>query len=74
MNPEKNDMVEHPAHYTFSQYEVIDILQAWFPNDPLLWQVTKYCARAAHKGKELEDLKKARFYLERRIKNLEAKK
>lgn len=65
-----NDPVSHPAHYTFSPYEVIDVLEAWFPHDPLLWQVGKYIARAAHKGHELEDLEKARFYLDRRIRAL----
>ena len=31
----------------------------------------KYIARAEHKGKEIEDLKKARWYLNRKIENLE---
>lgn len=35
--------------------------------------VIKYIARAKHKGKELEDLKKAQWYLGRLIKKLEAK-
>ena len=67
-----SDPVEHPAHYTFGKYEVIDVLEDWFPREPLLWQTGKYIARAAHKGKMLEDLKKARFYLDRRIARLEA--
>ncbi len=37
-----------------------------------LGNVVKYVARAAHKGTELEDLKKARWYLERAIKVREA--
>lgn len=61
------NMVESPPHYTFGTYEVIEVLEDWFPDEPLLWQVGKYCARAKHKGKFLEDLKKAKFYLERRI-------
>lgn len=65
------DSVYHPAHYTFGQYEVLDVLMDWFPEDPLLWQVGKYIARAAHKGHELEDLKKAQFYLSKRIALLE---
>jgi len=59
--------VNHPSHYTFSKYEVLDVLQEWFPTNPLLWQVAKYIARAKHKGKYLEDLKKARFYLDKAI-------
>ena len=66
-----SEQVEHPSHYTFSKYEVIDVLMEWFASDPLLWQVGKYIARCAHKGKELEDLKKARFYLDKRIELLE---
>lgn len=63
--------INHPSHYTFGKYEVIDVLEDWFHNDPLLWQVGKYIARATHKGKDLEDLKKAAFYLQRRINILE---
>jgi hypothetical protein len=59
--------VNHPSHYTFGKYEVIDVLEDWFETDPLLWQVGKYIARAGHKGNLVEDLKKARWYLDRRI-------
>jgi hypothetical protein len=60
-------MVEHPPHYTFGKFEVIDVLEDWFPAEPLLWQVCKYIARAGRKGPALEDLQKAKWYLERRI-------
>ena len=59
--------MNHPGHYTFGKHEVIDVLEDWFPADPLLWQVGKYIARAGHKGNMLEDLKKAAWYLNRRI-------
>jgi hypothetical protein len=59
--------VERPAHYTFGKYEVIDVLEDWFKSDPLLWQTGKYLARAGRKGPMLEDLLKARWYLQRRI-------
>jgi hypothetical protein len=65
------DAVNHPKHYTFGQYEVLDVLMDWFADDPLLWQVGKYIARAKHKGQELEDLQKARFYLDKRIQKAE---
>jgi hypothetical protein len=64
---ELNDSVNHPAHYTFGNYEVIDVLEDWFGSDPLLWQVGKYIARAGRKGSVLEDLQKAAWYLNRRI-------
>jgi hypothetical protein len=62
-----HDPVNHPGHYTFGRFEVIDVLEDWFPADPLLWQVGKYIARAGRKGSLLEDLKKAAWYLNRRI-------
>ncbi len=59
--------VEHPDHYTFGTQQVWDTLDEWFPNDPHLWLVGKYIARANHKGNLLKDLRKARQYLDRRI-------
>ena len=67
---EVNRNVVKPVHYTFGKYEVIDILEDWFPQDPLLWQVGKYIARAGRKGSAVEDLEKAKFYLERKIARL----
>ena len=68
---EKMDMINNPPYYTFGKYEVIDVLQDWFPTLPLFWQVGKYIARAQHKGNMLQDLKKAQFYLNRQIAELE---
>jgi len=65
------DPVNHPSHYTFGRFEVIDVLQDWFPSSPLLWQIVKYVARAQHKGNMLQDLKKAQFYLNKAIEQLE---
>jgi hypothetical protein len=72
----KNDMVNHPNHYGGEEnaYEVIKVCEAWgLDKDAYLFNVVKYVARAGKKDKtkELEDLKKAEFYLNRRIKNLE---
>jgi hypothetical protein len=67
------DPVNHPKHYTFGYFEVIEVLQDWFPTNPLLWQVGKYIARAHHKGNTLQDLRKAQFYLDREIERLEDK-
>jgi hypothetical protein len=68
-----NDTVNHPSHYTFGKFEVIDVLEDWFPADSLLWQVGKYISRAGRKGAMLEDLNKARWYLQRRIEQEEKK-
>ena len=69
------EMVSHPNHYGGdSQYEVIKVCEAWgMDKDAYLFNVVKYVARAGKKdaAKELEDLKKAAFYLYRKIKNLE---
>lgn len=69
-------MVNHPNHYGGEEnyYEVIKVCEAWgLDKDAYLFNVVKYVARAGKKDKtkELEDLKKAEFYLNRRIKNLE---
>lgn len=70
------EMVSHPNHYggAENQYEVIKVCEAWgMDKDAYLFNVIKYVARAGKKdeAKELEDLKKAAFYLYRKIKNLE---
>ncbi len=72
-------MVNHPNHYGGKEnvYEVIKVCEAWsLDKDAYLFNVVKYVARSGKKDqlKELEDLKKARFYLERKISNLESLK
>jgi hypothetical protein len=67
------EAVEHPSHYGGdSVYEVIKVIEAWDLNFHL-GNTVKYIARAGHKdpSKELEDLKKAKFYLDRQIKLME---
>ena len=71
-----NEMVNHPNHYggENNPYEVIKVCEAWgLDKDAYIFNVVKYVARAGKKdsAKELEDLKKAAFYLDRRIKLLE---
>lgn len=64
------DPINHPPHYTFGKIEVIDVIEDWGLSFHLA-QVVKYVARSKHKGKELEDLRKAQFYLNRLITSLE---
>ena len=66
------DPINQPAHYTFSHIEVIDAIEAWELGFHL-GNVVKYVARAQRKGRLLEDLKKARWYLDREIGRLERK-
>lgn len=65
-----DDKVNHPKHYTFGSIEVIDAIEAWNLGFHL-GNVVKYIARSEHKGSQLEDLKKARWYLDRKISKLE---
>ena len=64
--PKKEDVINHPSHYTRGKIEVIDFIEdQQLPYH--LGNVIKYIARAGHKGDKLEDLKKARWYLDRYI-------
>lgn len=67
-----NDVINHPAHYTFGKIETIDVIEDW--NLPYhLGNAIKYISRAGHKDptKKIEDLKKAQWYLNRYIEKLE---
>lgn len=64
--------VDHPKHYNAGKIEVIDAIEDWKLNFHL-GNVVKYIARAEHKGRTLEDLKKAQWYLNRAIEKLEPK-
>jgi hypothetical protein len=67
-----SDAVDHPKHYggAGNPYEAIHVVEAWSLGF-CLGNVVKYIARAGKKGDALEDLKKARWYLDREIANLE---
>jgi len=67
-----NDPVNRPSHYTDGKIEVIEFIE----DKNLgfcLGNAVKYIARAGKKDptKEIEDLNKAKWYIERRIKELE---
>jgi hypothetical protein len=67
----EDDPVNHPSHYTFGKYEVLDVIEDWGLSYHL-GNATKYIARAGRKdpAKEKQDLEKAVFYIQRRIANL----
>lgn len=73
----KQDNVNHPSHYASeSGLEAIEVIGAFFHENAFLANTFKYIARAGKKGgeaKRLEDLRKARWYLEREIKREEAR-
>ena len=76
---EKTDAVNAPKHYSWlgnalaeqvehvGDVEVFHVLMAAFDKDPLLWQVGKYLLRAGRKDDRKQDLKKARWYLDKAI-------
>jgi len=64
-----NDPVNHPAHYTDGAIEVIDFIEdKKLPYH--LGNAVKYISRAGKKdpAKEIEDLEKAVWYLQRYIR------
>lgn len=74
-----SDVINHPEHYAGSKIETIDFIEDKELNFNL-GNVVKYVSRAGRKksqgksleSKALEDLKKARFYLDREIATREA--
>lgn len=72
---EQKEMVNNPEHYGGAEnvYEVVKVCEAWgLDKDAYLFNVVKYIGRAGKKesDKELQDLKKAAWYLNRRIENI----
>lgn len=68
--------VDHPSHYggADNPYEAIKVLREWqLDEDAYLWNVGKYLSRAGHKdgNSPLQDLMKARYYLDYKIRLLE---
>jgi len=68
------EKVNHPTHYHPGTYEAIKVINAWGLGFSL-GNVIKYISRAGRKNSsnELEDLKKAQWYLNSVIKDLEGK-
>jgi hypothetical protein len=67
------EMINHPSHYNDGKIEVIDFIEDKNLNFHR-GNAVKYIARAGKKdkSKEVEDLKKAQWYIEREIKRVEA--
>jgi hypothetical protein len=73
------DVIKNPSHYQngvieqdgSSRYEAIKVIEAWELGFHL-GNVVKYISRAGKKhNRVLEDLKKARWYLDRQIEQME---
>ncbi len=66
------EKVNHPDHYNSGQYEVVDVIDdAGFGEGFCLGNALKYILRARHKENYVEDLKKAKWYLEYLIQRIE---
>jgi len=77
--PKENDPVHRPSHYTQGGVECIDAIESAVQGLPpvmafLVGQVIKYLWRFYFKGKPLEDLEKAKYYLERLISKVKEEK
>ena len=67
-----SEAVNHPAHYGGdTTYEAIKVIENWNLNFRL-GNVLKYIRRAQHKDNLLQNLQKARWYLDREIAAVEA--
>ena len=70
----QKEMVNHPDHYggKDNPYEVAKIVEAWgIDKDAYLFSAIKYLFRKDYKWDSIEDLKKAIWYIQRRIDLLE---
>ena len=66
------DIINSPLHYTQGKIEVIDFIIDQ-KMDYLTASATKYLCRHSHKHKgegQIDDLRKARFFIEKRIEQL----
>ncbi len=68
-------MVAHPPHYNSGNIEVIEGIEDW-SLDFHLGNTVKYVARAGKKdpAREIEDLEKAAWYINRKIELLKSKR
>lgn len=77
-----NNNIDHPAYYAEGRkYEPIDVIEDW-DLDFSLGNAVKYISRAGRKqdyegqdqlNKTIEDLEKAKFYLNYKITSLKSK-
>lgn len=65
-----NDSVNHPKHYT-SHPSGIECIQVTEHMDFCIGNAIKYLWRAGGKNDEIEDLKKAIWYIQRKIDLIE---
>lgn len=66
---QSGDSVNHPDHYKSGGIEVIDLMKAKMSPQEFLGylrgNIIKYVLRAPFKGKPVEDMRKARWYIDK---------
>lgn len=66
----ESELIKHPSHYTAGRkYEPKDVIRDWELNFNL-GSAVKYISRAGRKGDKIEDLEKARQFLDFEIEAL----
>ncbi len=69
------DPVNHPPHYTTGGIETLDVIRAKMSSDRfqgyLMGNVLKYLLRCEYKEKRIEDIKKAQFYLNALVEEMD---
>ena len=68
------DAVNNPPHYKTGDIECIDAIKASMSAEQFIGylkgNVEKYVWRMSYKGKPVEDLRKARWYIDRLVEEL----
>lgn len=65
-----SDLINHPSHYAYSEYEPKDVIRAWGLNFNL-GSAVKYISRAGRKDDIVQDLKKAVCFIQFEIEAIE---
>ena len=60
------ELVNHPSHYNRGKYEVIDVIEDWHLGFNL-GNTVKYIGRCGHKDDPVQELEKAKWYVQREI-------
>lgn len=70
----KKEMIDHPKHYNTGKIEVIEFIKSLgMHEDFCIANAIKYISRYKHKEDPVGDLKKAKWYIDYLINELEVK-
>jgi hypothetical protein len=70
----KKEMIDHPKHYNTGKIEVIEFIKSLgMHEDFCIANAIKYISRYKHKEDPIGDLKKAKWYIDYLINELEGK-